>query len=159
VTVTQAEDPFDSANADCGPACGPRGLGIQIVDADIAARPMQVSKVHMVRSASANEWFDPSAFKMALGQFGNTRNGSILGPGMQKWDVALAKNTNIGEHVRFQLRAEAFNVFNHPNFSSIQTNFDAGRTSTTTTAWGPNFGQITGDHEPRLLQLGGKIMF
>ena len=58
------------------------------------------------------------------------------------------KNTNIGEYVKFQLRVEAFNIANHPNFNAIGTNIDSS-----------SFGQVTTDHEPRLLQMGGKFTF
>jgi hypothetical protein len=124
-----------------------RGLGIQTVDGHIAARPDMIAPLRMTKSAQ-NFWFDPTSFKQSSGKFSALAPGSVLAPGVQKWDMALAKNTNIGDHVKFQLRAEAFDVFNHPNFTTISTNIDA-----------TNFGKVTGDHEPRLLQLGGKINF
>jgi hypothetical protein len=68
---------------------------------------------------------------------------------MQKWDMALAKNTKIGEYVNLQLRAEAFDVFNHPNFLTVDSSISDGA----------SFGTVNGDHEPRILQLGGKITF
>jgi hypothetical protein len=40
----------------------------------------------------------------------------IRGGGMQNWDMSLFKNIPMGERYSIQLRLEAFNAFNHPNF-------------------------------------------
>ncbi|HEY1647433.1 MAG TPA: TonB-dependent receptor [Terracidiphilus sp.] len=129
------------------PGQGLRGIGIGNPDGHIAARPNQVAAIHMTRTPA--QWFSPSSFQTAAGHFGNTSSGSLYGPGMQKWDMALAKNTKIGEYVNLQLRAEAFDVFNHPNFLTVDSSISDGA----------SFGTVNGDHEPRILQLGGKITF
>jgi len=50
--------------------------------------------------------------------FGNLRRNSLSGPTYKQWDLAIYKNTAITERLNMQLRAEFFNVLNHPNFSS-----------------------------------------
>jgi hypothetical protein len=50
--------------------------------------------------------------------YGNLGRGSLVGPTYKQWDLALYKNTAISERVKIQLRAEIFNVLNHPNFSN-----------------------------------------
>jgi hypothetical protein len=50
--------------------------------------------------------------------YGNLGRNSLVGPTYKQWDFALYKNTNIGEHLKVQMRAEFFNILNHPNFSS-----------------------------------------
>ncbi len=50
--------------------------------------------------------------------YGNLGRNSLVGPTYKQWDFALYKNTNIGERVKVQMRAEFFNLLNHPNFSS-----------------------------------------
>jgi hypothetical protein len=95
-----------------------------------------------------NNWFSTSSFQAAEGAFGNVSPGSLLGPGFQKWDIALAKNTKIAERVNLQLRVESFDVFNHPNFQGVGDTLGSA-----------SFGTVTSDHEPRLLQMGGKITF
>ena len=143
----QSSDPFN--------VNGNNGLGINIVDGDKAARPNQIAPVTMTRKPA--QWFSTSSYAPAVGQFGTTRTGSLYGPGMDKWDMALAKTTKIGEHLGFQLRVEAFDVFNHPNFSGVDSNIgDAISTANGVTS---GFGTINGDHEPRILQMGGKITF
>jgi len=50
--------------------------------------------------------------------FGNEGRDSLRGPSFKQWDFALYKNTNITERLALQLRAEFFNILNHPNFSN-----------------------------------------
>jgi len=50
--------------------------------------------------------------------YGNLGRNSLVGPTYKQWDFALYKNTAISERVKLQLRAEFFNVLNHPNFSN-----------------------------------------
>jgi hypothetical protein len=156
--VVQATDPFACPTIASGPSaglCDPakslpnqglRGLGIGSPDSHIAARPDQVAKVNMTRKPG--QWFTQSSYAPAVGHFGNVSSGSLLGPGMQKWDLALVKNTKIYGPVGMQLRAEAFDLFNHPNFLTV----DNGYSDTT-------FGMVNSDHEPRLLQFGAKVTF
>jgi len=66
-----------------------------------------------------DQWFDPHAFSMPLaGTFGNVARGSFIGPGITNFDTSLVKKFSVNEKVNLQLRVEAFNLFNHPNFSS-----------------------------------------
>jgi Carboxypeptidase regulatory-like domain/TonB dependent receptor len=50
--------------------------------------------------------------------FGNLGRNALRGPDFRQWDLALYKNTAVTEHVNMQVRAEFFNVLNHPNFAS-----------------------------------------
>jgi hypothetical protein len=50
--------------------------------------------------------------------FGNERRTSLVGPEFKQWDLAIYKTTAITERLSIQLRAEFFNVVNHPNFAN-----------------------------------------
>jgi len=50
--------------------------------------------------------------------FGSEGRNSLRGPSFKQWDMAIYKNTAITERVKMQLRAEFFNLINHPNFSN-----------------------------------------
>jgi hypothetical protein len=50
--------------------------------------------------------------------FGNLGRNALHGPTFKQWDLAIYKNTAITERLNMQLRAEFFNVLNHPNFAN-----------------------------------------
>jgi hypothetical protein len=50
--------------------------------------------------------------------FGNEGRNSLHGPTYKNWDLALYKDTSFGERVKLQLRADFFNMLNHPNFAN-----------------------------------------
>ena len=63
-------------------------------------------------------YFNTSCFSTAAtGYFGNSGRGVIYNPGVANWDVSAVKTFSIYERLRFELRGEAFNFFNHPIFS------------------------------------------
>jgi hypothetical protein len=67
-----------------------------------------------------DKWFDPKAFgptPPTNGTFGNVARGSIIGPRLTTFDTSLFKTVGINEKWRLQFKAEAFNIFNHTNFS------------------------------------------
>jgi len=89
---------------------------------------------------------------------GITRNVIYRGPGTDNWDMTLAKNIPITEHVKFQLRCEAYNAFNHVSFNAVQNTATFNSATGQLTSTG-NFGALTGDRGARILQLVGKISF
>jgi hypothetical protein len=97
------------------------------------------------------QWFNIAAFAaVPAGQLrnGTAGRGIVLGPGFSQWDLSLFKNLKLTERVSSQFRFEAFNAFNHTNFTTLNTTFG----STT-------FGQVTGARDARIVQLGAKISF
>lgn len=50
--------------------------------------------------------------------FGNEGRDSLSGPTYKQWDLALFKNTALTERLNLQLRADVFNILNHPNFAN-----------------------------------------
>jgi hypothetical protein len=63
-------------------------------------------------------YLNPDAFvQPASGTFGDLGRNSIYGPGYANLDFSISKNTLLTERVSLQLRAEFFNILNHPNFA------------------------------------------
>lgn len=96
-----------------------------------------------------DQWFNTNAFAFPLpGTFGNAGRNILEGPGYQSVNASILKNTALSEGVSIQFRAEAFNLFNHPNFN-LPDNFLGS----------PTFGRITSAREPRHIQFGLKLLF
>ena len=73
----------------------------------------------------------------------------LRGPHLFNTDMSLFKMFAIKERVRFTFRAEAFNVWNNPEFSNPNANIEAA-----------TFGNITSTSVgARVFQLGGKLSF
>jgi|HubBroStandDraft_4_1064222.scaffolds.fasta_scaffold08699_2 hypothetical protein len=63
-------------------------------------------------------WFNPSAFALpAPGQFGTSGRNSLRGPAFAEFDLTLQKAFRLTEGAKVTLGAEAYNLFNNPNFS------------------------------------------
>jgi hypothetical protein len=50
--------------------------------------------------------------------FGTLGRNSLVGPHFRQFDFSIFKRTPITEHVNLELRFEAYNLFNHPNFAN-----------------------------------------
>jgi hypothetical protein len=77
--------------------------------------------------------------------------------------MALFKNFKITERLTFGLGAQAFNVFNHPNFGLPDSTYGDstfGQILTMTGTPTSPYGNFLGfDSSPRVLQVSGKITF
>ena len=58
----------------------------------------------------------PSGTVYCANLLGQASRNSLIGPGVTNIDFSMVKNTRFSEQVNLQFRAEAFNLFNHPNF-------------------------------------------
>ncbi len=94
--------------------------------------------------------FNTALFSLpALGDFGNARRRFFHGPGSDDTDFALAKSTTVLDGRELELRAEAFNVFNHAQFfgpASVEGNIGSA-----------TFGQIVSAAPPRLMQMSARL--
>ena len=129
-------------------------------------RPDYISGCNKSVSGSAvsrvTQWFNTACFTAPGGvdstgaqinpwTFGNEPrvDASLRQQGVNNFDFAVFKRTNITERVGVEFRTEFFNLFNHPQFGPP----NGTQTSAT-------FGQVTNTvNLPRLIQFGLKIAF
>ncbi len=112
-----------------------------------ATRPDAIGPEQKVGRLS--EWFNTANYQQApYGFYGNASNGSIRGPAEFTGNTALYKTFPIKEKLDVQFRAEAFNVANHPNYSSVSTGLGSG-----------NFGAVTSALDPRILEFALRVNF
>jgi len=94
------------------------------------------------------------------GQFGN--QVFLYGPWFQKWDVSLAKRTRIRERQSIEFRAQALNIFNHPNFFLVPNS--SGNISVNSNLFGQTrntFSDINSTNDPgsRVLEFQLRYSF
>lgn len=119
-------------------------------------RPNLVSKVRYPKKVGA--WFSTRSFADPTAPwaggpnqgFGSAGKDAVVGPGLFNWNLSLFKTVPLTSHEgpRLELRFESFNTFNHTELQGLDTN-----------SHDPNFGTVTNDYTPRLLELGAKFEF
>jgi hypothetical protein len=97
--------------------------------------------------------FDTSRFSVpAMNVRGNSGLGTVRGPGQNNVDLSIAKTFPIYERLHLEFRGDAFNVFNHTQWTGINTIYPSGD------AQYP-FGQVNAAREARIGQVGAKLVF
>jgi Carboxypeptidase regulatory-like domain/TonB dependent receptor-like, beta-barrel len=116
---------------------------------------------------SPSAYFNVSAYQMnAFGTFGNLGRSTLTGPGVFVIDFSALKNFTFGSNY-LQLRIEAFNLLNRPNFADpntnlAQSNWNAAGNNSIPTAGSGAFGTITsirGTVPMRQVQFALKYVF
>jgi len=132
-----------SANVD------PAGQGILAPTSPEIGRQDCVGDVNGDAPHTQLEWFNIAHFvKVPNGRPGDCPNSNVRGPGYQVWNLDLFKNIPIHQGMYVQFRAEAFNVWNHTNWTTVNTaEVDA------------IVAQVTAARDPRQMQLGVKFIF
>ena len=94
-------------------------------------------------------YFNTSLFSPEnLGQFGDAKRRFFGGPGINNWDMALAKDIRFTESKSLEFRAEFFNIFNHAQFLTPSGLINSS-----------SFGVVTNVRDPRIGQLAAKFLF
>lgn len=140
---------------------GDSGANICSAIPNCAVRPNLTGSIHYPASPATLtsglgtiQWFDPSSFSIndlpgtSVATFGNLQHDGVWGPGRDNWNMSMFKTFAITERLHFELRADAFNIWNHPQMNAVDT-----------TVGDANFGMATSAWTPREFQIGAKMEF
>jgi hypothetical protein len=106
------------------------------------------------------QWLNPSAFtRPADGEFGNLGRNALRLPRVNNVDASLMKNFNFTERTKLTFRAEAFNLFNHPQVWGVNNTFQADNPGSAISATDKAFGQANSWRDARTLQLALRFSF
>ena len=148
ITTVQSGQPFSVAYSCSGTGC-------------VSGRANRVPGVALYPGSKTRaQWFNPAAFTaptavvngntLAGYAYGNSAYDMLWGPRYQSWDMNLQKTTTWAEKVDLQLRMDAFNVFNHPNFNNPNASISNSST----------VGTITSQSgASRTIEFGAKLSF
>lgn len=127
-----------------------------------ASAPVQIS------GNPLGQWIaNPGVLSSPGNAFGNTGRNAFVGPDFKNLDLAIIKNTKVTERITVQFRADAFDLFNHPNYGQ-PTPVNGGASYLIFTPPTPpaSFSTITSTRFPtgdsgssRQLQLALKVKF
>lgn len=97
--------------------------------------------------------FDTSKFSVPpMNVRGNSGLGTVRGPGQNNVDLSLAKTFTIYERLHMEFRADAFNAFNHSQWTGVNTTYPSGSSQFP-------FGMVNGAREARIGQVAAKLVF
>ena len=114
-------------------------------------RPNQTCNAKLGRP-TLGEWFNTSCFSApAAGELGTAGRAPATGPDFVNTDFSLIKQFPLPrEGMRLDFRSEFFNLWNHPQFGTPDSDFNAPA----------EFGVVnTTVNNPRLIQFGLKLQF
>jgi hypothetical protein len=159
IVVAQSGAPLNiGCNSTCGLSSLPSLTANIFLGGDVLSRPNLVGPIRYPKTV--DEWFDPSAFGApGPGTWGNLGFDALRG-GRQNLNLSLFKEFVINEDrgSRVEFRAESFNTWNHTQFGGP----GQGGTNTagiTTDLGSSNFGAVTSAWDPRVFQLGLKVIY
>jgi hypothetical protein len=101
--------------------------------------------------------YNSDAFAAPQGlTYGNAGRNVLNLPAHTNFDMGLFKNFAVHEAMRFEFRTEAFNIFNHTQWSAINSTADCYGASACSS---DGFLTATAAHNPRILQFALKFVF
>ncbi len=106
----------------------------------------------LVANPGPNSWINTSAFAIApTGRYGSSGTAIVEGPGLQSYDISLAKHFLFRERFDLKLQGDFFNLFNITNFQNLAgSSLQVGTSS---------FGTISSAYPPRNVQLSLHLSF
>lgn len=126
---------------------------------NLADRPNSSGVSAHLDNRTRYKWFDTAQFvnpsNYTFGNVGRTLP-DVRNPGTINFDVSAIKNTTITEKLKVEFRAEAFNIMNHVNLGNPNATFSPGSNGYNASS---TFGTITSARDPRLMQVGMKVVF
>jgi hypothetical protein len=141
-----------------GPAAGNNAGLIQYFPSNIVCDP-RIAPPAAGSCSSSSVFAIPATGSLASPNFhfGNLGRNVLVGPGFSNVDFSISKTTKITERLSHELRVEAFDLLNHPNFSNPGTVAQVGSTT---------FGVIRATRGPtgdagssRQIQFAMKLIF
>jgi hypothetical protein len=99
----------------------------------------------------------------AFGTYGTTGRNAYTQPGIENFDMGFGKAFGLGEKAKFVFKADAFNIFNHHQYSGdvggLLVAGSGGNQPISANVGSANAGLIYGASSARIWQFGGKIQF
>jgi hypothetical protein len=163
LTLFQTGTPFSITNAIIADNAGTGNSFATTANGSVQSYPDVVGNIH---GPVANKHpggqpgprlYNSDAFAAPQGlTYGNAGRNVLTMPTRTNFDMGLFKSFAVHEAMHFEFRAEAFNIFNHTQWSAINSTADCYGASACSS---DGFLTATAAHNPRILQFAAKFVF
>jgi hypothetical protein len=105
---------------------------------------------------------NPNAFTAPASGLGDAPRNFVRGFDAVQLDLAVRREFPIHERLKLQFRAETFNIFNHPNFGTVNGNFGQASFGQATASLANSLGVLSPLYQmggPRSMQFALKLIF
>jgi len=139
--------------------------GVDVSESGIGLdRPNLIAANPYANGSNPAHLLNASAFQQqALGTFGSLGRNVLNGAGLVEVDLSLFRLIPVKERLKLEVRVEAFNVINHPNFvgavTAGSTTGSYSSTGLTNSLTSPTFGNYQSANDPRIFQFSAKLHF
>jgi hypothetical protein len=129
------------------------------IDSRTGARTRTVSNWFNSGAFRANDPANASTTASTVFNYGTARRNNLRGPGLQNLDFGLDRHVPLWrDRTNLELRVDAFNILNHPNFGNPASSYSSLATlGTISTTVGSNVATATGAN--RQLQFALRINY
>jgi hypothetical protein len=138
------------------------GQPIYLYGANCAAVLQGLKDLNPGQGCPGGQAINPQAFANVSSGLGNAPRNFVRGFGDWQMDLAVRRDFPIREGLRLHFRAEAFNVFNHPNFGTINAGFGQSTFGQATSTLASSLGILNPLYQqggPRSMQFALKLAF
>ena len=146
------------------------GQSVYLYGANCASVLQELGDLQLGQGCPGGRAINPLAFTPATSGFGDAPRNFARGFDAVEMDLAVRRDFPIHERLKIQLRAEAFNVFNHPNFGTINstcggtpgqscTNIGFGQATATLASSLGVLSPLYQQGGPRSMQFALKVVF
>jgi hypothetical protein len=139
------------------------GNPIYLYGANCASTLQSLGDLQTGQSCPGGRAVNPNAFtNPPAGQFGDAPRNLVRGFGAWQMDIAVRREFPLCERLKLQFRAEAFNVFNHPDFGYINPFFGSPTFGQATSTLDQSLGTLSSAYQTggaRSMQFALKLIF
>jgi carboxypeptidase family protein/TonB-dependent receptor-like protein len=138
------------------------GQPVYLYGANCASVLQAAGELQLGQGCPGGKAFNPGAFMDVSSGFGNVPRNSLRLFGAWQMDMAIRREFPIRERLKLQFRAEAFNIFNHPNFGTVDAITGDQHFGLATGTLASSLGVLSPLYQmggPRSMQFALKVIF
>ena len=138
------------------------GQAIYLYGANCAATLQAMGDLPPGKGCPGGRAINPNAFVAVNSGLGDAPRNFVRAFGAWQMDLSLRRDFPIREALKLQFRAEAFNLFNHPNFGAINPNLDQATFGQATGTLANSLGILSPLYQqggPRSIQFALRLVF